>query len=120
MSHPSAPPAGDVIGELVALVERETASLDNRAAWPAILVLAAAKGVSGASKGEFRDLVWQARTAAIEAKRLARAAGKVAAREKSWVKLRRRVELSRERKVRPDKLRAIHSLRRDIVVDVER
>ncbi len=112
----SPPPTGDVIGDLVALVERETAKLGNRDAWPAILAIAQVRGVSGASKGEFRKFVWQARNAAIEAKRLARAATKAPARQKSWDKLRCRVELSRERKG-ANKLRAIRSLRRDIVVE---
>jgi hypothetical protein len=106
-----------VIGDLVAVVERETAKLGNRDAWPAILAIAHARGVSGKCLGEFRKLVWQARGAALEAKRFARAAKKAPARQKSWDKLVRRVELSRERKTRPAKLRALNSLRRDIVVE---
>jgi hypothetical protein len=118
MSQPSPlRPAGDVIGDLVALVERETAALSNAEAWSKILELAEARCVTGKTKGQFRDLVWKARTAAIEAKRAERAAKKAPAREKSWAKLCRRVELSRERKDRPDKLRAIRSLRSDIVVE---
>jgi hypothetical protein len=112
----SPPPAGDVIGDLVALVERETAKLGNRDAWPAILAIAQVRGVSGKCLGEFRKLVWQARNATIDAKRLARAAKKAPARQKGWDRLRRRVELSRERKG-ADKLRAIRSLRSDIVVE---
>jgi hypothetical protein len=115
----SSPPAGDVIGYLVALVERQTAKLSNAEAWPAILDIAKAEGVSGKGLGDFRKAVWRARGAASEAKRLERAAKKAPAREKSWDKLRRRVELSRARKTRPDKLRALNSLRRDIVVDVD-
>jgi hypothetical protein len=107
----------DALADLVAIVERQTATLSNAEAWPKILVLAAPKGVTGKSKGEFRDLVWKARTAAIEANRAARAAKKEVAREKSWAKLLRRVELSRERKACPAKLRAIQSLGRDIVVE---
>jgi hypothetical protein len=121
MSQSSPRPASDPLAELVALVERKTAALGNREAWPAILDIAKAEGVTGEGLGEFRKAVWGARGAGRDAKRLARAAKKDAAREKSWAKLLRRVELSRERKGRPDKLlRAIHSLRRDIVVDVER
>ena len=80
---------------------------------------ATAHGVSGGGLGAFRDAVWLARGAARDAKRLARAATKDAAREKSLVSLRRRAEQFRARKS-SDKLRAIYSLRRDIVVDVER
>jgi hypothetical protein len=98
-----------MLGELVAIVERETAKLSNREAWLGILVRLEAHGVSGAAKGEFRKLVWKARSAAIEAKRADRAAKKAPAREKSFAKLVRRVELSRERKTRPDKLRAMRS-----------
>ena len=61
----SPPPTGDVIGDLVALVERETAKLGNRDAWPAILAIAQVRGVSGKCLGEFRKLVWQARNATI-------------------------------------------------------
>jgi hypothetical protein len=103
----------DALSDLVALVERETAKLSNPEAWPAILVRLEAHGVTGAAKGEFRKLVWKARSAAIEAKRAERTAKKAPAREKSFAKLVRRVELSRERKTRPDKLRAMRS---DIVV----
>lgn len=115
MSHPPRPPVGDVLDGLVAIVEQETAKLGNRDAWRAILARATAHGVSGGG----RDAVWLARGAARDAKRLARAATKDAAREKSLASLRRRAEQFRARKS-SDKLRAIHSLRRDIVVDVER
>jgi len=119
MSHPPRPPVGDVLDGLVAIVEQETAKLGNRDAWRAILARATAHGVSGGGRGAFRDAVWLARGAARDAKRLARAATKDAAREKSLASLRRRAEQFRARKS-SDKLRAIHSLRRDIVVDVER
>ena len=76
-----------MIGDLVAVVERETAKLSNRDAWPAILAIAQVRGVSGKCLGEFRKLVWQARGAALAAKRLERAAKKAPAREKSWDKL---------------------------------
>jgi hypothetical protein len=118
MSHPPRPPVGDVLDGLVAIVEQETAKLGNRDAWRAILARATAHGVSGGGRGAFRDAVWLARGAARDAKRLARAATKDAAREKSLASLRR-AEQFRARKS-SDKLRAIHSLRRDIVVDVER
>jgi hypothetical protein len=94
----------DALTDLVALVERETAKLSNRDAWPAILALAEVRGVTGKSKGEFRKLVWQARSAAIEAKRAERAAKRGAAREQSFAKLVRRIEM---RKTRPNKLRRV-------------
>ncbi len=104
----------DALSEMVAVVERETAKLSNRDAWAAILVRLEAHGVSGKSKGEFRKLVWKARGTAIEAQRAERAAKRGAAREQSFAKLVRRIEM---RKTRPDKLRALNSLRRDIVVE---
>jgi hypothetical protein len=101
-----------VIGELVALVERQTAKLSNREAWPAILALAEVRGVTGKSKGEFRKLVWQARSAVIVAKRAEREAKKGPAREASFARLLRRIEM---RKTRPNKLR--RAVRSDIVVE---
>ncbi len=76
--------------ELVDLVARKTASFGDREAWAAILVAAGGYGVRNRDQRAFRDAVWLARKAGEAQKRLARAAGKVAAREKSWAKLRRR------------------------------
>ncbi len=65
------------------------------------------RGVSAKVLGEFRKLVWQARGAALEAKRFARAAKKAPAREKSRASCPPGVE---KRKTRPDKLSALNSL----------
>jgi hypothetical protein len=98
MSQSPPPPVGDVLGDLVAIVEQETAKLGNRDAWRAILARATAHGVlGGGGLGAFRDAVWQARAAARDAKRLARAATKDAAREKSLASLRRRAERQKRR-----------------------
>ncbi len=86
--------------KLVELVARKTAAFGDREAWAAILVAAVGYGVRNKDQCAFRDAVWLARKAAETQKRLARAAGKDATRQKSLAAVRRRAERQKRRVVR--------------------